>query len=539
MVSSDSIINSVQEGDLNFINNFLENGGDVNTCDSNGITLLHWAAIYNWVGIAKSLLLKGADLNATAGTLLSTPLHLAAKEDNLEIIQFLMEHGADILKPDLESNTALHVAASMGYSPIVAYLIAKGVEPNLPNRRKLTPLMLAVIEEENTETCRLLLSLGASPYSKDIYGNTALHFAFQSKNNGAVRLFNSEFPDSFGIKDKLWQQIREDHDYEHLFRRYKIPDTIKLVMTICLPGIVLPVSGWIFHSSFTSYLQKLLAFVSLSIFTAFVSKNFMVKRWKKFVPKSLFISVLMNIWILIFYPLQMGVPFKCLILLLMIVLTWLFYKCSISDPGKVPIIKKEQKETIISLGNANKLNSNNFCYSCLIQRPLRSYHCRKCKHCVAKFDHHCPWFGNCIGAKNHSHFIYFLTVQIVLGTLYLYACISYWVGGCSAYTAYAALQCNGFISLTIVMTTIFTCFSFSLLLTQLFQILILSQTTYESLFKIQSSYSKKVTKKKCFINIAHNCIHFFEIKCFWLLKQPYRDWTRTYEERKVAAEKMV
>ena len=51
-----------------------------------------------------------------------------------------------------------------------------------------------------------------------------------------------------------------------------------------------------------------------------------------------------------------------------------------------------------------------FCTVCNIEQPLRSKHCRVCHKCVATYDHHCPWLGNCVGEKNRLHFYLFLVV---------------------------------------------------------------------------------------------------------------------------------
>ncbi|GAA6002439.1 hypothetical protein JCM10207_001119 [Rhodosporidiobolus poonsookiae] len=43
-----------------------------------------------------------------------------------------------------------------------------------------------------------------------------------------------------------------------------------------------------------------------------------------------------------------------------------------------------------------------------ILRPYRSHRCRHCAAVVMKMDHHCPWVGTCVGARNYKYFYNFL-----------------------------------------------------------------------------------------------------------------------------------
>ena len=73
-----------------------------------------------------------------------------------------------------------------------------------------------------------------------------------------------------------------------------------------------------------------------------------------------------------------------------------------------------------------------YCVRCQIDRPERARHCRYCNNCVDRFDHHCAWIGNDVGARNYRAFLWFVTLLAVFSFLSSAACAADLVLKCTA-----------------------------------------------------------------------------------------------------------
>uniref|UniRef100_UPI003AAAA626 palmitoyltransferase ZDHHC4 n=2 Tax=Centroberyx TaxID=88664 RepID=UPI003AAAA626 len=84
-----------------------------------------------------------------------------------------------------------------------------------------------------------------------------------------------------------------------------------------------------------------------------------------------------------------------------------FYLCIKRDPGTVTK-KRVAGQLQIYPYDRRMFHPGVSCPTCQLLKPARSKHCRVCNRCVQRFDHHCVWVNNCIGALNTRYFLLYL-----------------------------------------------------------------------------------------------------------------------------------
>lgn len=429
------------------------------------LTRGQWAAINGHHALCHFLIQSGADVNARGGDAQATPVLWASKRCHLQVVSLLLANGADPLLRDDQGYNLLHSATLDGN---VFQLVLLLHQPDLPvdvaDSQGHTSLMWAAYKGFGA-CIDILLRWGADVHATDDMGFTALHWALVKGSYvciqklveyGSDRVARSKPTDeqpegdtpaltaSRMKSERQWHKALTDSGFDEAGNPLTFPlpfvkdrrrfyqgffflwpfalGGLQLWMLANLP-IWFGVPGVLIVGYALQYLvQKLLRWAPADM-------NHMQKTplLAGIFAGTLFWVGVRYLWDILPWTFATNPLLNLTFATSYTMCTYFYFLTMTADPGYIPKggSRGQTKKTIDDLIENGAFNETHFCTQCMIRKPLRSKHCRRCGRCVAREDHHCPWVDNCIGLNNHKHFILYVLFLIAGIALLIRLTIAY------------------------------------------------------------------------------------------------------------------
>lgn len=375
--------------------------------DRDGYSLLHMAAFNNRTICLQVLLQKAkqdlyqhqvsewVNLKTTKDEF--TSLHYAAFKGNIQIVQMLVDNGADMKAKNLHGLNVLHIAAQ-GDQPIsLFYFKSQNMDIYCKDNRNSTPLHWACFSNSEVALVYLLGWYEKDKLNmKDQDGFTPLHLAVKSADQ-----LQSGRPVRALLMKGATRDVRDNngqtpHDLADMLNGRRLAREIKEALTsdtTCNCLMLKPVLKKTEKS-----MEMPLAFMGFFITIYMILFVFLFPRWQ-----SSFLIYFLTASGLVSYV--------------------FWFKTTFSDPGILS--RPSDVDFLVSALSSTQSNNLSFqklmqvidplhlCPECLVIKTPRSRHCSVCNKCVERYDHHCPWVNNCVGIRNHRDFMIFLSATVL------------------------------------------------------------------------------------------------------------------------------
>ena len=163
----------------------------INNLDEEGFTLLHWNAKEGNAEIVQKLIDKGANIEIKDKENGSTPLLWACQNGHTNVVKILLQNRANLFAFSKSGNTGLHFAVESGNIELVEMLVKKGLDIDAKDEYGFTPLLFAC-QNGHIDVAKILLQYGANIRAASYNGATALHYATESGNINLIEMVLKE-----------------------------------------------------------------------------------------------------------------------------------------------------------------------------------------------------------------------------------------------------------------------------------------------------------------------------------------------------------
>lgn len=210
---------ALQNQDKKMMEILLVNGANPNATDSDGYTILHYAIDSGDYEMIKLLLAYKADVNQLAHNK-TPPIKLAIINGNCPIVVKLWDLcKIDINAKDKNGQTLLHYAANLESPDIVRFLLSKGANPSIENKRGFTPRQIAK-ENNNLNIVKVITAHMVENLSTSTKSSTANIRTKLEKDPVKHLKIDKEHTKNLKIMDKQ----RDQPSIEEILEKEKAPE---------------------------------------------------------------------------------------------------------------------------------------------------------------------------------------------------------------------------------------------------------------------------------------------------------------------------
>ena len=158
---------------------FVTDGSEITSTELEKWKLLLSAIKTGHVTTIERILSQGFDIDSKYSPDGETLLMIAARIDNLVIVRYLLDRGADPNSNDWFDRNSLHLASQSGNVAIIETLLSCGLDIDSKDCSGDTPLIFAAASGKS-KAVDYLLDEGADLFAKGKLGRSCLHAASQS-----------------------------------------------------------------------------------------------------------------------------------------------------------------------------------------------------------------------------------------------------------------------------------------------------------------------------------------------------------------------
>eukprot|EP00966_Prymnesium_polylepis_P018759 432023-Prymnesium_polylepis.1 len=192
-VADRTLHDAVENNDVHSISRMLNASSDdaaqrmLAAVDENDLMPIHLAAYHGHVAATAALVKGGAPLDARCGHASMTAMHWSTGQGHQDVLQLMLDAGANVDALDGGGRTSLHYAASRGNLDALSALVKAGGSLDALSDRNVTALQMAA-ERGFAEAVRFLAASGASLEAQaDERRLAALHAAAAMGHDETVR----------------------------------------------------------------------------------------------------------------------------------------------------------------------------------------------------------------------------------------------------------------------------------------------------------------------------------------------------------------